>query len=271
MTTRRHVVIVGVGSDIGQGVARLFVRDGAEVFGTYHRATSVTGLRDLRHISLHHCDMLDERSISEFARIYSASAHRWDLLICYTGTLEPIGRFVNCDFDDWRASLQVNALGPLKTFQALYPYRTRVSPACVVFFGGAGTNSALPNYSAYCASKILLIKMCELITAEDDDLNVVALGPGFVNTKIHRATLESGARAGDNYSRTVERLKGEGTSLGRIYDCINWVAGKGGKAVRGRNVSIVHDRWSGDEGNGLINSLLTEPDMFKLRRNPGAD
>jgi NAD(P)-dependent dehydrogenase (short-subunit alcohol dehydrogenase family) len=61
----------------------------------------------------------------------------------------------------------------------------------VVFFSGAGTNGPAPSYSAYCASKILLIKMCELLDSETPDASFFIIGPGMVRTKIHEQTLRS--------------------------------------------------------------------------------
>ena len=49
---------------------------------------------------------------------------------------------------------------------------------------GGGTNNPFTNYSAYCVSKIALIKMCELIDDEYKNLNVFIIGPGLLKPKL---------------------------------------------------------------------------------------
>ena len=116
------------------------------------------------------------------------------------GTQEPAGPFVTCNFDAWEESVRVNFTGQIRIIQELLPTR-RVHPALeplVLLFAGGGTNNATVNYSAYTISKIALIKMCELLDAEVPDTRFAILGPGWVKTKIHEATLRVGAQAGAN-------------------------------------------------------------------------
>ena len=137
----------------------------------------------------------------------------------------------------------------------------------VVFFAGGGTNNPFTNYSAYCVSKILLIKMCELLDDENTDLNVFIVGPGWVRTKIHDQTLDNPKGAGNSYERTLEFLEseGSGTSYEDIYDCINWCIAKGRDVAGGRNFSVVYDTWR-QGGEQLAEQLRGDSDKFKLRR-----
>ena len=84
----------------------------------------------------------------------------------------------------------------------MYPYRRRERMSNVVFFAGGGTNSPLPDLSAYAASKIFLMKMCELLDDENEDLNVFIVGPGWVKTKIHEEVLNETGRPRGNIDRT---------------------------------------------------------------------
>ena len=84
--------------------------------------------------------------------------------------------------------------------------RNKSSFANINFMAGGGTNSAFKFYSAYCISKIALIKMCELIDAEDPKIKIQILGPGFVKTKTHLETIKAGNRAGNNY-KIIEFLE----------------------------------------------------------------
>jgi NAD(P)-dependent dehydrogenase (short-subunit alcohol dehydrogenase family) len=134
----------------------------------------------------------------------------------------------------------------------------------VLFFSGGGTNNATTYYSAYTVSKIALIKMCELLDAELPGCRFMILGPGWVKTKIHEATLRAGGRAGANYQRTIEKLGGsECTPMENVLDCCDWLIELPRNLVSGRNFSVVFDRWGEPE---LEKKLAAEPHMYKLRR-----
>jgi len=185
------------------------------------------------------------------------------------GHLEPIGDFKDVDFDAWEEGIQINLIQQLRIVHALLPSRNLQNPAvepCVQFFAGGGANNAVLHYSSYTLSKIALTKMCELLDAEIPDTRFVIIGPGCVKTKIHEPTLRLGAKAaGDNYQRTVDRLKkNECTPMEEVVACCHYLATTRCKAVRGRNFSTASDRWNSE---ALEQALEADANMYKLRRH----
>jgi NAD(P)-dependent dehydrogenase (short-subunit alcohol dehydrogenase family) len=135
-------------------------------------------------------------------------------------------------------------------------------------FSGSGTNNAAPAYSAYCSSKILLIKMAELLDAEAPETSFFVIGPGIVRTKIHLQTLASPAKTGGNYQKVVDFLSsGEpGTSHEDIYRCVLWCIAAGKAAIGGRNIALAHDQWK-DASSALASALRNDDDLYRLRRH----
>jgi NAD(P)-dependent dehydrogenase (short-subunit alcohol dehydrogenase family) len=209
----------------------------------------------------------DRESVRGIADACRIAGLRWDVFIGSVGTEEPIGPFFECDFDAWEWSVHANALGVLRVLHALYPLRTSGRECACVLFTGAGTNNAAVNYSAYSASKIFLMKMTELLAAENAELNAVIIGPGIVRTKIHEQTIRAGKRSGSNYDRVVRFLESgdAGVSHDDVYACVNWCIRAGRAVAGGRNFSLVHDAWR-DEGRALREALVADPDMYRLRR-----
>lgn len=160
----KRLMIVGRGSDIAKAMRERFIRDG----------WLISGVGD-----------------------------RWDLALFARGTLEPIGRFVDCDPECWEESIAVNALQPLRDFRALLPSANHNASA--VFFGGTNPSKAAPTYSAYASAKALLREAVKTIKAEG--FNAVMLDPGVVRTKIHDATMKAGKRAA-NYERVMNIVSG---------------------------------------------------------------
>ena len=261
------VFILGIGSGIGKALAGRYLLAGHSVTGTYRHKSSVQDLPPSAELSLLQCDLSSKASVRKCLAGYKRSGRTWTVFISCVGTMEPIGKFFDCDFDAWESSLAVNSSAQLCFLHGLHPLRRKRGESHVVFLAGGGTNGSFPNYSAYCASKILLMKMCELLDDENPGLNVFIVGPGWVRTAIHAQTLNSRSRAGANYGRTKEFLASDepGTAQQDIYDCINWCIGKGKAVSGGRNFSVVHDPWRG-KSEALAGRLRGDPDKFKLRR-----
>jgi NAD(P)-dependent dehydrogenase (short-subunit alcohol dehydrogenase family) len=262
---RRTVIIVSASSDIGTALVERYLAAGCAVVGTYRQMGGLEAFRSNPDLTLLPLDLSEPVSFCGIAGELRRRGLTWDLLILANGTMEPIGPFLGLDGNRWVESINVNALMPCLLLQTLYPLRRPGRIADVAFFAGGGTNNPFRNYSAYCLSKILLIKMCELLDDETPDLNAFILGPGYVSTKIHRQTERAGAAAGDNLAKTRRFAETPGTSMDDILDCLEWCVAQGRATVGGRNLSVVHDAWRGG-GEALACRLRMDTNMFKLRR-----
>ncbi len=262
----RSAIIISASSDIGAAMCYRWLARGWEVFGTYHtHSKSVDELRN-KGVKLVACDLSDGISIGDACSNLMRLCPQWDVLVLCSGTQEPIGPFSECNFDEWEESLRVNFTAQIRVIHELLPARragASLEPIVLLFAGG-GTNDAPLNYSAYIVSKIALIKMCELLDAEIPDTRFAIIGPGWVRTKIHEATLQAGMRAGANYQRTIDKLvRNELTPMEVVLDCCDWVVNAPRELISGRNFSVVFDKWGTEE---LAKRLAKEPNMYKLRR-----
>lgn len=262
----RSAIIISALSDIGSAMSRRWASRGWKVFGTYRTRTSVVDALNNQGFELVHCNLLDVASVREACSRLRALCPQWDVLVMCPGTQDPVGAFIDCDFDEWERSVRANFTSQMRIIHELLPSRrvnSSIEP-CVLLFAGGGTNNATVNYSAYTISKIALIKMCELLDAEINDTRFIIVGPGWVKTKIHEATLRAGARAGANYDRTVKKLAGdECTPMEKVLECCDWLLNMPRRLVSGRNFSTVFDKWGTEE---LEKKLAENPDMYKLRR-----
>jgi len=266
--TAGSVFIAAISSDIGQQLAMMYRQRGHTVIGTYRSSEALGALQGDPGIHLIHCDLAAPDSIRSVTQAMAALAKPWDRFIGSAGQLSPIGGFFDCDAADWGASVTVNSVAQLQLLHALYPSRLSGALSKVAFLVGGGINGAFTNYSAYCLGKVMLVKMCELLDDEYPDLHTVAIGTGWVNTKIHRQTLDAAGQAGGNYRRTIEFLESgqQGTSYQDIFDCIEWCFGADRGQTGGRNFSVVHDAWKRDPGT-LLDALAEDGNKYKLRRH----
>ena len=252
-----NAIITGVSSDIGKYICDSLEKDNWDVYGSFRKQSNYNLERFVN------CDFSDEGQIEHAIDFFSKI--NWDLFISSVGTLEPIGRFAELNFQEWQEAIYINALSQLKLLQGILKQHN--PGATVFFFAGAGTNGGALCYSSYCISKIILIKMCELLDEEIDDVKFVIGGPGIIGTKIHNQTLKNKERAEKNYVRIKEYVENEGEkyteSLRRVYEFIKWCISAKKEEVSGRNFSIVNDKWGEDI---FRDELVCDTNMYKLRR-----
>ena len=266
LTKPLKIIVLAVSSDIGAHLVEHYVRQGAEVVGTYRSWTpKVTELEKLG-VRLFPLDIKSSKEVASFVEQLVASKFSWDTMISAVGLLEPIGSFFSTNFDAWEDSVITNSTSQLRVLHAVHGLRVRSGLSKVLFFAGGGTNNPFDNYSAYCLGKLALIKMTELLDSEYPDLQVSIIGTGWVNTKIHRQTLAAGELAGPNFDRTRQFIlssESNGSSLETVAECVDWCLSAPRSAVGGRNFSLVHDQWRQPQ---FIKELIANPNSYKLRR-----
>ena len=267
MNAQRTIFIAAISSDIGRELALLYRKRGDRVIGTYRNAAHASALQGQEGLDLLPCDVSDRQSVASAAAKLQALGKPWDIFVSAVGDLRPIDPFFESDIDAWAASVDVNAIAQLRLLHAIHPHRRQGAMAKVAFLVGGGINGPFRNYSAYCLGKIMLVKACELLHDEAPDIHAVAIGTGWVDTKIHRQTLAAGEKAGANLRRTTDFLSSgqTGTAYSDILACMDWCFSQARAVTGGRNFSVVHDAWK--EEAGLAADLLRDTDKYKLRRS----
>lgn len=263
----KKIIIISGTSDIAIEMIRDYLANDNEVITTYREISlfpkEFKKRKNLKLIKLN-INSSEEKD-NKVSELLSASKN-WDFLIFATGTQKPVGNFEQVSFKDWKNSIFINAIGQLEILHSMLLLRNKNNNrgAQVLFFAGAGSNSAPTRYSAYISSKIFLTKMVELLHEEIPDVLFTIIGPGWVKTKIHNATIEAGKEyAGANYDLTIKKLGENLTSYKAIINTFNWCMSQPKKTVSGRNFSVVFD----DINNvRLIDELNNNENMYKLRR-----
>lgn len=260
-------IIISATSDIATQMCLEWKKKGWELYGTFFSEEDNFKLLTKEKISLIRCNLLDAASIDEAARELTEKASDWDFLLFATGSQIPVGLFEKVDIDAWISSIHLNFLNQMKILHRLLPMRNpQTKEKSVLFFAGGGTNNPVNHYSAYTLAKIGLIKACELLDAEISDVKFSIIGPGWVKTKIHQATLDSGEKwAGKNFEKTKQKLaSNECVPISDVIHSFEWILSQPKKLVGGRNFSTVFDKWGTQE---LEKLLSLDENMYKLRRH----
>ncbi len=265
---KKVVFLNAINSDIGIALAKRYSKKGYIVTGTYRSKKLLHELKALPDCHLFYCDLRKKKTIRDAIKQFSKLKLSWRTFISCVGWPKPLTAFFKGNFDQWSESIHVNALEPLRVLHGMYPFRDSRTVSTVVFFAGGGVNNAVINFSAYTASKIFLIKMCEFLDAENPDLNIFIVGPGWVRTKTHQLMLRDKNISKEKYAEITDFLKNNrGTKLEDIYACIDWLSRQGKTVSSGRNFSVVNDPWREGTSKGLAKRLKSDVNMFKLRRH----
>ncbi len=263
---KKTVIILSISSDIGTHLAKKYLERGFTVVGTYRNRSHVQELQGQKKCHLFFCDLAHGEGLKAFVSQVKEHKWSWDIFISCAGHPLPVVPFFESNFDEWSSSVHVNAIEQLRALHMLHPYRNK-KKADAVFFAGGGMNGSVVNFSAYTVSKIMLAKMCEFLDAENEDLNVFIVGPGWTKTKIHGTILSDRRTAKAKVTETRAFLsKKAGTSLDEIDECIEWLRGQGKAVAGGRNFSVVYDPWREKTRAQLTRALKADPQMYKLRR-----
>ncbi len=260
----KRVIVIGANSGIGEDLALRYAREGACVIGTYRQSKN---LIESDNIRLYPLDLAQKESVRAFRALIAVDNYSWDLMIFSVGTMIPIGNFFEVEGEHWESSFNDNFFGQLRLLREVRSLANK--GAAVIFFTGGAPGGVLENFSAYSVAKIALTKMVEYLDAEDPDIKYAIVGPGWVNTRIHQQTLQSGRMAGKNFEKTQAFLQSnkKETTLLEIYECIQWIIENPRALVGGRNFSVVWDTWrSGEESEALKKRLSENEALFKLRR-----
>ncbi len=265
---KKTILILSVSSDIGLYMAKEYLAQGHRVIGTFRTKKHVQSLSGHPNCLLLPCDFSNPKSIKNFIAAVKKQKITWDVFVSCVGYLLPAQPFFECKVDDWIGNVHINALEQLRVLHALYPLRNKKTLSDVVFFAGGGANNAVVDITAYAISKIILTKMSEYLDAENKDLNVFIVGPGWTKTKIHDQVLQAKNVAAKKFKETKDFMANkEGTSLQEIFECIEWLRQEGRGISGGRNFSVVYDPWRTKTRAQLIKALQGDAGMYKLRRH----
>lgn len=263
----KKAIIISLTSDIAIAVAREWVTKGVDIVGTYRNKENISSDLKEKGITFLPCDVSNSQACDSAAEDILQLMPDWDVVLFATGTLNPIGKFVENNMDEWTDSLHTNFIGQLKLLHRFLNGRKIKEGATptVIFFAGGGSNNSVTNYSAYTISKIALTKMCELLDAEIPNVKFSIVGPGFVKTKIHEETIKAGEKkVGNNYSKILNTLQSEKcTPFSDVTLFLDWIISQPREVVSGRNFSVVYDD---KDNNCFVDTLKNNADMYKLRR-----
>jgi NAD(P)-dependent dehydrogenase (short-subunit alcohol dehydrogenase family) len=129
---------------------------------------------------------------------------------------------------------------------------------------GGGATSPRPRFSAYASSKTAVVRLTETLAEEVKEFNIQvnAIAPGAVNTRMHDQVLAVGEAAGKKAIEESQKVKiSGGTPLKLPVELAVFLASDASDGLTGKLLSAVWDNWK-----KMDLSEVSSSDVYTLRR-----
>ena len=246
----RHFMITGAGSGIGRAIAHRLYRDGCALtlLGRRLEALKETAQdMDDQRVQLHSCDIQDQKRLREISSLVVDELGAFHGVVANAGIGGPNEPGDN---DRFIEIVQTNLVGTYQTLRAVEPHLHEglghmvVISSCLARFG-------VPGYSGYCASKSGLLGMVRALAHELAPIQVNAICPGWVDTKMARDGIVGMAQAmGISYEAAYEQAMSV-VPLGRmsrpeeIAGTVAWLVSEDAQGMTGQGIDINAGSWMG--------------------------
>jgi NAD(P)-dependent dehydrogenase (short-subunit alcohol dehydrogenase family) len=183
-----------------------------------------------------------------------------------------MGPIESVDWNEWVRAIEINVFGSVLVCRAVLPHFKARRYGKIVQLSGGGATNPLPRISAYAASKAAIVRFAESLALEvkDDGIDVNAIAPGALNTRMMAQILAAGPEAvGPAFFERMKRTADEGgTPLEKGAALTVFLGSAESDGITGKLLSAVWDPW-GELASHRAD--LDQTDVYTLRRITPAD
>ncbi len=264
------ILLTGSSSGIGRALAGRLLARGHEVWGLARSdQTDFAAQNPKFHAA--RCDVAAWSQVAAVAHEVTSAWGSLDGLITCAGLQGEIAPALSADPEKWSATVRANLDGTyhaLRAFAALLRRAPRRGK--MVCFSGGGATKARPNFSAYGVAKTAIVRLVETVAEEERGLDINALAPGAINTRLTEEVLALGPAVvgAAEFAAAEKQQAAGGGSLDRALDAVEWLLSSASDGISGRLLAAPWDPWP---TLGSRAAELAATDIYTLRRIVPAD
>ena len=242
-------IVTGGGRGIGKAIAKRFAEEGSIVVLAARSKEEIDEtLKEITKKGGHGLSVLTDISklddIKKLATTVIENYSKIDVLINNAGVIKPIKPIHEVDIKEWEHNLRINLFGTFYCIKTILPYMISKSYGRIVNLSGGGAFKAMPNFSAYGASKAAVVRLTETVAAEVRNYNITvnAIAPGPIKTKIAYDTMESGDLGGIESVRAREVIENnDDVSIDKVTELAVFLASDESRELSGKTISAKWD------------------------------
>ncbi len=268
----RHAVITGGSQGFGYHIARHFLAEGASVLlaartaDTLAHAADALAAASKGNVHTCVCDVAIENDVD---RLMSRAADLWrapDILVNCAGVAGPRGPITAGTWNEWKDAIAINLHGTVYPSVVCAELMKANGGGKIINISGGGATKPLPHLSAYAASKAGMVRFTETLAMElkEDRIDVNAVAPGVLATRIMDNFLEVSDQLGKSYEAEAERQRRDSLPAFDLASrlCV-YLASPESDGITGRLISAQWDPW---ESLHEHREDLDTTDIYTLRR-----
>lgn len=210
-------------------------------------------------------DVSDSRQVENMVTEVISRFGRIDVLVNNAGVYGPIGPFWKNHLALWREAIATNLFGAVHCTWAVVPHMISSQRGKIINLAGGG-EGAFPRFSAYACSKSAIVRLTETLAEELKEYNIQvnAIAPGPVNTRLLDQVLAAGEEAGTHYHKARRQKASGGVPPERAARLAAYLASGDSNGLTGRLLSAVWDDWESLDTGRVANTSL-----YQVRRIDG--
>jgi NAD(P)-dependent dehydrogenase (short-subunit alcohol dehydrogenase family) len=189
-----------------------------------------------------------------------------DILVNCAGIHGTIGLLVEAEVHQWRQAIEVNLIGTFLFSRAVLPDMMARRWGRIINLAGGGAAAPRPRFTAYAASKAAVVRLTETLAEEVRDYNIQvnAIAPGPVNTKMLTEILAAGSAAGAESASAMGQRDSGGIPPELAAELTLFLASERSAGLTGKLISAPHDDWRNWDAPRIV-ELMRAP-WLTLRR-----
>jgi 3-oxoacyl-[acyl-carrier protein] reductase len=267
----KKIIITGGSMGIGFAIAKKCAEEGAHlILVSRHKVNLKNAIKMINATAKKHIyyaiDVGHPDKVKDMAADIRKKLSFIDGLVNCAGIYGPIGKTDEINPLEFTNAININLLGTFYMCHYFIPLLKKARRGKIVNYSGGGAANSFPNYTAYAVSKTGIVRFSENLALEfkNDDIDINAIAPGFVITRLHQETLKAGKKAGEEFlKKTIDQINKGGISSDMAAKLTVFLLSSNSDGITGKFISAPWDPWEDEKFRA---KLKNDEDLATLRR-----
>lgn len=181
----KTAIVTGAASGIGLEIARLYLKEGAQLLAVDRDSFDKSGLQPSAALALLQVDITTAQAPERIVDAALSHFHKIDILVNNAGVCLP-GTIEDQSLESWAMTMEINVTAPFRITQAVLPHMKALGKGRIINLGSIMSDFGGPSLCAYGTSKHAIAGFTKSLSADLGKYGITAnyLQPGAIMTPL---------------------------------------------------------------------------------------